>query len=188
MPVARRPNVSAAVLLATLCASPQGHASPAATSEPVAAGDGGVAESVRAADETSTETGKTGTDATAAAPTAADPGVNDPAPPDPGTGGDVERHKELQMYAVPPPPRHRRFGDKRLRQDRGMLAAGIVFAAVCGAGAGIGIWALVEQRNRYYGQDSRDAVGAVTGLLSCTVGALALAATGAARLKKRRGR
>ena len=60
MLVALRLNVSAVVLLAALCASPQAHASPAATAELVAAGDAGVAESARAVDETKGETVTTG--------------------------------------------------------------------------------------------------------------------------------
>ncbi len=41
------------------------------------------------------------------------------------------------------------------------LASGIVFAAVCGAGAGLSMWALVEQRGRtaaHYQRTSRSAL------------------------------
>ena len=94
-----------------------------------------------------------------------------------------------QQFAVPLPVKGWRRADKQLRQYRGMLAFGITFAAICGAGAGLGIYALASpDLPSYYGEDFRDAVAAVTGLLSCTVGALSLATVGAARLKKRRGR
>ncbi len=193
--------VAAAVLLATLCAAPQAQASPAATPELVVAKDGDLAESVPAVDATPTETGTpdtgtpdTGTPDTGTTDpqkTVAEIAVNDPPTLDPGTM--VQRHEEEKFHAVQhavplPTRRWGSGGDKRLRHDRGMLAAGIIFTAVCGAGAGLSMWAIVEQRGRTYGSESRNAVGAFTGLLTCTVGALALAATGAARLKKRRGR
>jgi len=195
--------MSAAVLLAALWALPQGHASPAATSEVVAAGGGSPAKSVRATNKTSTPTGTTDSDTTDSDTTdsdttdsdttGADTGVDDPKPLDPDTVRVVEQHEEHQLHAVPPPlhavplPRRWGLGDKRLRHDRGMLAAGSIFAAVCGVGAGLSIWALIDRRSRPYGPDTSDAVAAVSGLLSCTVGAVALAAVGAARLKKRRG-
>jgi hypothetical protein len=116
--------------------------------------------------------------------------VDGPTTLDPGAL--VKRHEVQQrhamQHAVPLPTRRRGFGDKRLRHDRGMLAAGIIFTAICGAGAGLSVWAIVEQPRRVYSHRTSDGVAAVTGLLTCTVGALALAATGAARLKKRRGR
>lgn len=190
MLVAPRLNVSAAVLLAALCASPQAHASPAATAEPVAAGDAGVAESARAVDETKGETVTTGAGPTYTAKADMEMAVDGPTTLDPGAL--VKRHEVQQrhavQHAVPLPTRRRGFGDKRLRHDRGMLAAGIIFAAICGAGTGLSVWAIVEQPRRVYSHRTSDGVAAVTGLLTCTVGALALAATGAARLKKRRGR
>jgi hypothetical protein len=191
MPVARRLNVSAAVLLTTLCAARPGHATPPATSEVVATEDERAAGPVRAVNDTSTPADTTDADTTGANTTDSDTTgayeiVNDTKV--------IERHEEHQQHAVPPPPMplpsQRRFGDKRLRHDRGMLAAGSIFAAICGVGAGLSIWAFFDPRSRpsYHGSDSGDAVAAVTGLLSCTVGAVALAAVGAARLKKRRGR
>jgi hypothetical protein len=189
MLVAPRLNVSAAVLLTALCASPQAHASPPATAELVAAGDAGGAESARAVDETGT-TGTTGAGPTDTAKADMEMAVDGPTTLDPGAL--VKRHEVQQrhamQHAVPLPTRRRGFGDKRLRHDRGMLAAGILFTAICGAGAGLSVWAIVEQPRRVYSHRTSDGVAAVTGLLTCTVGALALAATGAARLKKRRGR
>ena len=107
-----------------------------------------------------------------------------------GDLGDLDATRERpQQYAVPLPVKGLKRADKQLRHDRGMLAFGITFAALCGAGAGLGIYGLASpSRPTYYGQDFRDAVAAVTGLLACTVGALSLATVGAARLKKRRGR
>jgi hypothetical protein len=94
------------------------------------------------------------------------------------------------MHAVPPPPpRGRARADKQLRQARGMLAGGVIFATICGAGAGLGIWVIADPRTRPGGgQDASDAVAAVSGLLSCTVGALALASAGGVKLKQRRSR
>lgn len=189
----RRLTISATVLLAGLCILHRGHASPAPPS--TAAGAGAGSESVRAVDEASsetdtatTDTATTNTATTNTDTTAADMVAADPTTLDPATGADVERHTDQQMFAVPLPTRCLRSGDKRLRQDRGMLAAGIIFTAVCGAGFGLGVWAVTEQRGRTYGQETRNAVAAMTSLLTCTIGAVALAATGAARLKKRRGR
>ncbi len=98
------------------------------------------------------------------------------------------RREPEQMHAMPVPVRGWRHRDKKLHNARGMLAAGVIFTALCSAGAGLGLYSLVQERNRVYGQDTRDNVAAFTGLLSCTAGALALAITGAKRLKQRRGR
>lgn len=170
-------------------------------SEVVAADGGRADESVRAVNE-ATQTGTPGADTTTANTTTANTTtadttgpymiVDDPKPPDPTR----EQHEEHRLHAVPqhphamPVPTRWRSGDKRLRHDRGMLAAGTIFTAICGVGAGLSIWAFFDPRSRssYYGSDSRDSVAVVTGLLTCTVGAVALAAVGAARLKKRRGR
>lgn len=95
-------------------------------------------------------------------------------------------YRKEQQFAVPVPGPFHRSRDKKLRQDRGMVAAGVIFTAICGAGVGLGIWAVANGRGRTYGQDSANNVAAITGLFTCTVGAIALAATGATRLKKRR--
>lgn len=184
MSVARRVHVFAAALLAALGPAPRGHASPGAPSEDVAAGD----ES--AVSEGPSSTGTSGADATDTDTSGADTSGADAG----GADMVLVKDTEEQLYAVPPPqhavppPPRRGRGDRQLRHDRGMVAAGSIFAALCGAGAGLGVWALIDRRSRPGGQDAGDAVAAVTGLLSCTAGALALATVGAARLKKRRGR
>lgn len=98
-----------------------------------------------------------------------------------------DRHREEpQMHPMPVPMPFARLRDKKLRHDRGMLAGGVIFTAVCGVAAGLALYAFIDRRGSVYGQNSRDNAAAFTGLLSCTAGALALAVTGATRLKKRR--
>ena len=125
------------------------------------------------------------------------PGSNTTTGTPPETTSDTARlshveapppYREAQQFAVPVPRPFHRSRDKKLRQDRGMVAAGVIFTAICGAGVGLGIWAVASGRGRTYGQNSANNVAALTGLFTCTVGAIALAATGATRLKKRRAR
>ncbi len=89
---------------------------------------------------------------------------------------------EAQQYAVPLPGRRSR--DPALRKARGMLAGGILFTVICGAGSALAIAAAVDRPRRTYGTASQDFFRAATALIGCTVGAIGLAAAGAVRIRR----
>ncbi len=70
-----------------------------------------------------------------------------------------------------------------LRQTRGILAGGIVLTALCGAGFGLLMYAVVDTRGQLKDQAEGRAVGAGVGLLSCTF--LSIAAIGVASKRLR---
>lgn len=92
--------------------------------------------------------------------------------------------REAQQYAVPLPGRRSR--DPSLRKARGMLAGGILFTVICGAGSALAIAAAVDRPRRTYGTASQSFLRAATALIGCTVGAIGLAASGAVRLRRKR--
>jgi len=89
---------------------------------------------------------------------------------------------EGQMYAVPLPGRRSR--DPALRKARGMLAGGIIFTAICGAGSVLAIFAAIKRPNRTSGTDTADYYRGSTALITCTAGSIGLAAYGAARIRR----
>lgn len=86
-----------------------------------------------------------------------------------------------QQYAVPVSTGR----DPALRKARGILAGGIIFTVICGAGSALTIYAMARTRHAS-GPVGKNLVAGLTGLLTCTVGAIGMASYGATRLRKRR--
>jgi len=88
-----------------------------------------------------------------------------------------------QQHAMPLPTR--RSADPALRKARGILAGGILFTILCGAGSALTFVAIVRTKH-VSGPRGNNLIAGATGLLACTVGAIGMASYGATRLRKRR--
>ncbi len=88
-----------------------------------------------------------------------------------------------QQHAMPLPTR--RSADPALRKARGILAGGILFTILCGAGSALVFVAIVRTKH-VSGPRGNNLIAGATGLLTCTVGAIGMASYGATRLRKRR--
>ena len=95
--------------------------------------------------------------------------------------------ERAQQHAVPLPTR--RSADPALRKARGILAGGIIFTVICGAGSVLAFVAIARTKHSSEstgGPSGKNLIAGATGLLTCTVGAIGMASYGATRLRKRR--
>jgi hypothetical protein len=105
--------------------------------------------------------------------------VEEPSPPE-----------TLQLASKGPRrPRRPPLGPeaRKLRQTRGLLAGGIVFTALCGAGFGLFVYTVVDAGKRLQGSSGDRVVAAGGAMLACTFLSVAAIGVSSHRLRALNG-
>lgn len=122
---------------------------------------------------------------------AADPPVAAPQEPAPAAQVEGPAPPETMQIATEEPRRRRRPpldpATRELRQTRGILAGGIVLTALCGAGFGLAVYAIVDAGKKLQGASGSRVFGAAGAMLACTAVSIAAIGVSSKRLRARRG-